>query len=64
MLATKSYRDSYRGAVVPETKARILVYDVGQTSVYPRNRDARGFDVASSATRHSRARDARSFWEI
>jgi hypothetical protein len=30
---------------MPETNAKILVYDVGQTSVYPRNRDTRGFNL-------------------
>ena len=33
MLATKSHRDSYRGAVMPDTKTKILVCNAGSSSL-------------------------------
>src|SRR5215469_10025100 len=33
MLATKSHRDSYPGAVMPETKTKILVCNAGSSSL-------------------------------
>jgi hypothetical protein len=44
MLATKSHKSSYRAAVMPKTKTKILVCNTGEPSVNPGNRDAREFD--------------------
>ena len=69
MLATKSHRNSYRAAVMPETKTKILVCNAGKPARIPviatredlTNTHETQRVVASSKTEHPPAKSATPF---